>query len=160
MFRFLKKIFIGLLTSIVSASYQTKCVSLNNQQCMTQSNLINLHPDEYIQGLNCYPFAVNLDICVGSFNFLDELSTECAFRNKSEDLNLSAFNMITRKNESKTLTKHISYKYKCKFDDGKNDSNQKRNNDERWCECKNLKKDILCWKKVIFGILLISYLIS
>ena len=36
MFGFIKKIFIGLLTSIVNASNHTKCVSLNNQQCIIQ----------------------------------------------------------------------------------------------------------------------------
>ena len=35
---------------------------------------------------------------------------------KIEDLNLSVFNTITGINESKTLTKHISCKCKCKFD--------------------------------------------
>ena len=36
--------------------------------------------------------------------------------NKTEDLNLTVFNMITGIIESKTLTKHISYECKCKLD--------------------------------------------
>ena len=43
MFGLIKKIFIGLLTGIVSASNHTKCVSLNNQICMTQPTLVDLH---------------------------------------------------------------------------------------------------------------------
>ena len=39
--------FIELLTSIVNASNHTKCVSLSNQQCMTQSTLFNLYPNKY-----------------------------------------------------------------------------------------------------------------
>ena len=35
--------------------------------------------------------------------------------NKAEDLNLNAFNMITEKNESKRLTKHISCECKYRF---------------------------------------------
>ena len=51
--------FIGLLASAVKASSHTKYESLNNQQCMTQTTLINFYPKEYTQGL-CYdPFAVN-----------------------------------------------------------------------------------------------------
>ena len=42
--------FMGLLISIVNASDHTKCVSLSNQQCMTQPTLIHLHPIEYSQG--------------------------------------------------------------------------------------------------------------
>ena len=54
MFGFIKKMFIGLLNSVVNASNHTKCVSLNNQQCMIQPTLINLHPNEYTQGLHYY----------------------------------------------------------------------------------------------------------
>ena len=32
-----------------------------NQKCTNQPTLINLHPNEYIQGLHYYPFAINLD---------------------------------------------------------------------------------------------------
>ena len=56
--------------------------------------------------------------------------------NKTEDLNLRVFNMIPGINESKTLLKHISCECKCKFDGRKSNSNQKWNNDKRWCECK------------------------
>ena len=42
MFRLIKEISI----SIVNASDHTKCVSLSNQKCMTQTTLINLHPNK------------------------------------------------------------------------------------------------------------------
>ena len=42
-FVLIKKMFIGLLTSIVSAFSHTKCVSLNNQKCMTQPNFIQMN---------------------------------------------------------------------------------------------------------------------
>ena len=119
MFGLIKKIFIGLLTGIVSASSTTKYVLLNNQKCMTQPALINLHPNEYSQEFHYYPFAVKLDRCVGSCNTLNDLFNKVCVPNKIEDLNLSVFNMITGINELKSLTKHISCEYKCKFD-GKN----------------------------------------
>ena len=109
--------FIVLLTSTVNASNHTKCVSLSNQKCKTQPTLINLHPNEYSQEFQQYPFAVKLDICVGSCNTLNDLSNKVCAPNKTEDLNLSAFNMIISMNESKTLTKHISCECNCsKFD--------------------------------------------
>ena len=37
--------FTGYLASIVNVSDNTKCISLNNQQFMTQPTLINLHPN-------------------------------------------------------------------------------------------------------------------
>ena len=52
MLRLNKKIFIGLLrllTALVIGSNHTKRVSLNNQKCMIQQTLINLHSNEYSQ---------------------------------------------------------------------------------------------------------------
>ena len=60
MFGLIKKIFIGLLSSIVDASNQTKLISLSNQKCKIQPTLINLHPNEYSQEFHYYPFAVKL----------------------------------------------------------------------------------------------------
>ena len=70
--------------------------------------------------------------------------------NKTEDLNLRVFNMITGINKSKTLTKHLSCKCKCKFDGGKCNSDQWWNNDKCWNDCKK----IMYMKKIMFGILL------
>ena len=100
----------------VNGSNHTKCVLLSNQKCMIQPTLINLHPSEYIREFHYYPFAVKLGRCVGSCNTLNDLFNKVCFPNKTEDLNLSVFNMITGINESKTLAKHISCKYICKFD--------------------------------------------
>ena len=116
MFGIIKKMFIVLLASIVNASNHTKCMSLNNQKCIIQRTLIHLHPKEYSQDFHYYPFAVKLDRCVGSCNTLNDLYNKACIPNKTEDLNLSMLNMITGINESKTLTKHISFKCKCRFD--------------------------------------------
>ena len=115
--------FIGLLSDIVSATNHTKCISLTNQKCTTQPTITNLHPNEYTQGLHYYPFAVNLDRCIESCNALNDLLNKVCVPNKTEDLNLSVINMITAINESKTLTKHISWECKCQFDDRKCNSN-------------------------------------
>ena len=66
---------------------------------MTQLTLINLDPNKYTQGLQYYQFAINLDRCVRSCNTLNDLSNKVCVLNKTEDLNLSVFNMITRINE-------------------------------------------------------------
>ena len=58
----------------------------------------------YNQELHYYPFSVKLDKCAGSCNTLNDLSNRIYVPNKTEDLNIHVFNMITRKNESKNLT--------------------------------------------------------
>ena len=122
MFAFIKTIFIRLLTSVVNSSNYLKCESLSNQQCMIEATLINLHPNEYSQGLRYYPFAFNLDRCAGSCNTLNYASNKVSHPNKAEDLNLSVFNTIAEINESKTLT-HLSCRCECKCDGRKCKSN-------------------------------------
>ena len=126
----IKKIFIGLLTGIVSTSNHTKCASLSNQKFVIQLTLINLHPNEYSQEFHCYPFVVKLDRFVESCNTLNDLSNKVCVPNKIEDLNLSVFNLITGINESKILTKPLSCESKCKFDGRKCNSGQCWNNNK------------------------------
>lgn len=71
----------------------------------------------YYYGLHCCPFVVQLDRCVESCNTLNGFSKNICVLNKTEDLNLSAFNTITSINESKILAKYISSKCQCNIDD-------------------------------------------
>ena len=103
MFGLYKKMFIGLLTNIVNASNHTKCMSLNNQICMTRRTLINLHRNEYSQRSRYYPFVDNLDTCARNCNSLNELSNRVCVPNKTENLNSRVFNLITGRNELKTV---------------------------------------------------------
>ena len=72
MFRFIKQVLlsvIGLLN--LSASLATRCMSLNNEPCMTRLTLIALNPVK----LNYYPHMISLDKCNGSCNnAVDDLS--------------------------------------------------------------------------------------
>ena len=52
---------------------------------MTLPTLINLNRDEYMKGLQYYPFAVNLDKCTGSCNSLNDLFNRIYIPNKTED---------------------------------------------------------------------------
>ena len=99
MFRIIQKMFFVSLASIVNASNHTKCVSLSNQNCKIQPTLINLHPNELKEQLHHYPFAVKLDKCVGSYNTLNDLSNKVHVPNKTKDLNINVFDMITGKDE-------------------------------------------------------------
>ena len=61
---------------------------------------------------------------------IHDLSNKVCIPNKTEDLNLRVFNMITEIIESKTLAKHISCECKCKLDGTKCNSNQWWNNNK------------------------------
>ena len=94
-FGIIKKMFIVLITNIVNASNHIKCVSLSNQKCEIQPTLINLHPNEYNQELHYYPFAVKIDRSVGSCNTPNNLSNKVCVPNKTENLKIHVFNIIT-----------------------------------------------------------------
>ena len=101
MFSLITQVFISLLyfnkslSSIDNPPDQVKCISLNNQQCMVQLTLVNLHPNKYNEGLRYFLFDINLDRCMESCN-----SLKVCVPNKIEHLNLSVFNMIRGINES------------------------------------------------------------
>ena len=86
-----------MLIRLVNGFNHTKYLSLKNQ-------CINVYPNEYSQELHYYLFAVKLDMCVQASG----LFYKVCVTNKTGDLNLSVFNMITGIIESKTLTMHIS----------------------------------------------------
>ena len=68
--------FIVLLSNIVNGSNHAKCVSLSHQKCMTQPNLINLHPNEYGQ-VNVIQInggiTVNVDVSVKNIMFVKKI---------------------------------------------------------------------------------------
>ena len=81
--------------------------ALSNQKYEIQPTHIKLHPNGYSQELYQYPFAAKLGQCVRNCNTLNDLSNKVCVSNKTQDLNLSALDIITGINESKTLTKRI-----------------------------------------------------
>ena len=98
---------------------------------------------EYSLELHYYPVLVKLDRYFGSCNTLNKI----CIPNKTEDLNLSVFNMITGINDSKTLTKDTSWECLCRSDETKCNSNQWWNNDKCWC---GRIKHHICEKDYIF----------
>ena len=81
---------------------------------------------------------ISLDICSGSCNIL---SLKLCVQKEAKDINVKVFNMLTNKNEAKTImTKHISCDCKRKFNSITYNSNQKWNNKTCQCECRNYHK--------------------
>ena len=122
MFSLIKQAFIALLSSSEYLAHdRTKCLFLNDKPCMVRPTLIHLNSNE----LKYYSFMISLDKCIGSYNVL---SPKICVPKETIDINVKAFNMIANKNEAKTMAKHISCDYKCKFNSTTCNSNQKWNN--------------------------------
>ena len=91
---------------------------------MVRPTLIELNPVK----LNYFPFMITLDKCGASYKYVGDLYTKICFPSKTKDVNVKVFNMITNKNEAKTIIKHVSCGCKCKFNSINCISNQKWNN--------------------------------
>ena len=91
-----------------------------------------MYANAYIHEFHYCSFAVKLDRCAWRCNALNELSNKVYVPNKTEDLNLKMFNMITGINESIKL---ILCNCKCKLDGKKYDSDQWWNKDKCQCQC-------------------------
>ena len=76
----------------------TKCLSLNDETYMVRPSLIDFNPVE----LRSYPFMISLDKCSGNCNVLSQ-NNMCSKKTKV----FKVFNMITNRNEAKTIAKHI-----------------------------------------------------
>ena len=104
---------------------------MNTEQCKTRSFHIDLNSVE----LKCYP-VLSLDKCNGSCN-----TSKISVPNKTENVNLSVFHLITT---------YISCKCKWKFDSKENNSNQIWNNNKFRYECKSSIKNV-CEKSNIWN---------
>ena len=84
---------------------------------MVRPSLIDLNSI----GLKYYPCTISLDKSTGSCNVISPKIG--APKKQKKGVNVKAFNMITNKNEAKTMTKHVSCDYKCRFNNTKCNSN-------------------------------------
>ena len=92
---FIKQVFVVLLSS--SESVARKCLFKNDEPSMVKPTLIDLNPVE----LKYYPFIISLDKCTENCNIL---SPKLYLPKETKDINIETFNMLTNKNETKTIT--------------------------------------------------------
>ena len=121
-------LFIVLL--VFSKSVATKCLFLNDEPC---TDIDMLNPIE----LKYYRFMIRLNKCTGSCNVL---FPKICIPKETKDIYFKIFNMISKKDEVKEMTEHISCDYNCKFNSTKCNSKQKWNNNTCQCECKSYHK--------------------
>ena len=130
----IKQVFFVLLSFCESlACHRTKCLFLIDKPCMVRATLINLKPVEH----KYYLILISLDKCSGSCNVL---SPEICVPKETKDKSIKVFNMITNKNEAKTMAKHISCDCKWKFNSATCNSNEEWNNKTCECKYKNYRK--------------------
>ena len=100
-FRFVKKVFfVGstILSSFTNAnslnSVSLSCISMNNQECKTKPQLINVNKYEPVY----FPFSIKTSKCSGSCNNVKYPYTKICVPDILKNLNVKVFNLMSRTN--------------------------------------------------------------
>ena len=132
MFGFVKKVFfIGLtiLTILTNAS-SLSFTSMNNQECKARPEIINVHSNNPV----FYPFSK----CSGNCNNINDPYAKMCVPDVIKDLNVKAFNLMSRTNETRHIKWHETCKCICTLDAKICNNKQCWNKDKCRCECKEL----------------------
>ena len=102
MFKFVKKVFfVGLtISSIFTNANSLSCISMNNQECKTRPQVVNVNGDE--------PFSIKTSKCSGSCNNINYPYGKVCVPDIVKNLNVKVFNLISRTNERRhSMAKNV-----------------------------------------------------
>ena len=90
--------FVGLtiLSSFTNAN-SLSCVSINNQECKTRPQVINVNGDEPV----FFPFSIKTSKCSGSCNNINYPYAKICVPDVIKNLNVKLFNLMSRTNETR-----------------------------------------------------------
>ena len=93
-----KLFFVGLtiLSSFTNAN-SLSCVSINNQECKTRPQVINVNEDEPV----FFPFSIKTSKCSGSCNNINYPYAKICVPDVIKNLNVKLFNLMSRTNETR-----------------------------------------------------------
>ena len=112
-FRFVKKaFFIGLtiLSGFINAN-SLSFISLNNQECKTRPQIINVNGDEPV----FFPFSIETSKCSGSCNNINYPYAKICVPDVVKNLNVKVFNLMSSTNETRFIEWYETCKCECKF---------------------------------------------
>ena len=126
------------------------CISINNQQCKTRPQVVNVNRDEPV----FRPFSIETSKCSASCNNINHLCAKLCVPDVVKNLNVKVFNLMSRTNETRRIEWHETCKCEFKFRANVWNNKQRWNKDKCRCECKELiDKEVVI--KDLFRILVI-----
>ena len=105
--------FIGLniLSNFTNTNSPLSCISMNNQECKTRPQVINVNGDEPV----FFPFSTEASKCSDSCNNINYPYAEICVPDIVKNLSLEVFNLMPRTNETRFIEWHETCKCECKF---------------------------------------------
>ena len=115
MFRFVKQIFVSAIMffgyNLLSVN-SLECVSIKNQECKVRPEIINVNSNEPI----FFPFSIKTSKRSGSCNNISDPYAQLCVPDVVKNLNIKAFNLMSRTNETRHIKWHETCKCKCRPD--------------------------------------------
>ena len=144
MFRLIKKLFFTRLSflSTLTSLNLLSCISMNNQECRVRPKIVNLNRDEPV----FFPFSFKASKCCGSCNNINYPYAKLCVPEVVKNLNVKAFSLMSRTNETRHIEWHETCKHKCRLDASVCNNKQRWNKDKCRCECKEFIDKGVCDK--------------
>ena len=111
LFRFVKKVFFLGLTILSNFTYALDCISIKNQECKTRAEVINISNNPIF-----YPFSIKINKFSGNCNNINNPYAKIRVPDVIKDLNIKAFNLMSRTNETRFIKWHKKCKCECRLD--------------------------------------------
>ena len=147
-FSFIKKVFVlGLTILSSSITSALNCISLKKQECKVRPEIVNVSSNNPI----FYPFSVKINSCSGNCNSINDPYAKICVSDVVKNLNVKAFNLTSRSNESRSIKSHEACKYICRLNKIVCNNKQRFNENKCRSECKKLTNKDICDKGYIFN---------
>ena len=123
------------------------CISMKNQEYKTRPQVININSNNPI----FYPVSIKVNKCSGNCNNINNPYAKICVPDVKKDLNVRAFNLRSRTNETRFIKGHEKCNSKCRLDAIVCNNKQRWNKNKCRCECKELIDKGICDKGFIWN---------
>ena len=141
-FRLSKKVFFLGLTILSNFTNALDCISMKNQECKVRPKIINIDSSNPM----FYPFSVKVNKCNGNCNDINNPYAKVCVPDIVKNLNVKAFNLMSRTNETGQIEWHKKCNCICTLDKSICNNKQKWTKDNCRCDCKTLIDKDVCNK--------------
>ena len=118
------------------------CISMTNQECRIRPPIVNVNGNDPV----FFPFSIKISKCSGSSNNINNLYAKLCAPDVVTNLNVRAFNLMSRTNEIRHKEWHETCKCKCRLDASVCNNKQRWKDDKCICKCKELIDKDVCDK--------------
>ena len=119
---------------------------MNNLECKVRPEIVNVNSEEPV----LFPFSIKISKCSGSYDNINNSHVKLYVPDVVKNLNVRAFNLMSRTNETRHIEWHETCKCKCKLDASVCNNKQHCNKDKCRCECRGLIDKGVCDKGFIW----------